>query len=142
MVSKSGLEPIDRLLDVEVVDPGAPGFGLGITAFGSPTLSLTLVVVSLVMRDFPEGRQSTRSIWSRAMAVCSFLLITTRLSSVNSSILTSSGWAVPFLYTRNSVPVLSSLSLAQGSSAPKASRAVQKKRTSFHMNLSYCFPLH
>ena len=56
MVSKSGLEPIDRLLDVEVVELGAPGFGLGITAFGSPTLSVTLVVVSLLMRDFPEGR--------------------------------------------------------------------------------------
>ena len=56
MVSKSGLEPNETLLDVEVVDPGAPGFGLGITAFGSPTLSVTLVVVSLVTRDFPEGR--------------------------------------------------------------------------------------
>ena len=56
MVSKSGLEPNETLLDVEVVDPGAPGFGPGITAFGSPTLSLTLVVVSLVTRDFPDGR--------------------------------------------------------------------------------------
>ena len=56
MVSKSGLEPNETLLDVEVVDPGASGCGLGITAFGSPTLSVTLVVVSLLMRDFPEGR--------------------------------------------------------------------------------------
>ena len=56
MVSKSGLEPNETLLDVDVVDPVTLGFGLGITAFGSPTLSLTLVVVSLVTRDFPEGR--------------------------------------------------------------------------------------
>src|SRR5260370_18335043 len=76
------------------------------------------------------------------MAVCSFLLITTRLSSVSSSILTRTGWAAPFLNTRSSTPVLSSLSLAQGSSTPKARKAVQRNRASFRMDLSYCFHLH
>src|SRR5260370_40995046 len=76
------------------------------------------------------------------MAACSFLLITTRLSSVSSSILTRTGWAAPFLNTRSSTPVLSSLSLAQGSSTPKARKAVQRKRASFRMDLSYCFHLH
>src|SRR5271165_4129674 len=76
------------------------------------------------------------------MAVCSFLLITTRLSSVSSSILTRRGWAAPFLNTRSSVPVLSSLSLAQGSSTPKARKAVQRNSASFRMDLSYCFHLH
>src|SRR5258708_35992850 len=75
------------------------------------------------------------------MAVCSFLLITTRLSSVSSSILTRTGWAAPFLNTRSSTPVLSSLSLAQGSSTPKARKAVQRNRASFRMDLSYCFHL-
>src|SRR5260370_33469526 len=76
------------------------------------------------------------------MAVCSFLLITTRLSSVSSSILTRTGRAAPFLNTRSSVPVLSSLSLAHGSSTPKARKAVQRNRASFRMDLSYCFHLH
>src|ERR1039458_1780333 len=63
------------------------------------------------------------------MAVCVFLTITTRFSSVSSSICARIGCIYPFLYTRNSVPVLRAFTLLQASSTAHAdATAISRNR--------------